>query len=82
MKKNLNKGELIGRNIEILDAKNKANTGLKGKIIDETRNTIKIKTKKGGKKMLIKKNITFKMNGTTIKGEEIHAAPEERIKLR
>jgi len=82
MEKNLKKGELIGRNIEILSSKNKANTGLKGKIINETRNTIQIKTKKGEKKTLIKKNITFKMNEATIKGEEIQAAPEERIKLR
>jgi len=84
MEKNLKQGEIIGKNIEIIESKNKSNQGLKGKIIDETKNTIKIKTKKG-EKTLIKKNITFKMeshNNETINGAEIQAAPEERIKLR
>ncbi len=86
MEKNLKKGEFIGRNIEIIRSKNRANLGLKGKITDETKNTLQIKTEKGEKKTLIKKNITFKMktnnNEVIIKGEEIQAAPEERIKLR
>lgn len=81
----LKKGELIGRTAKITDAKNKANIGLEGKIIDETKNTLTIKTKKGRKK-LIKKNITLKMkinnSEITINGEEIQAAPEERIKIR
>ena len=84
MEKNLKQGEIIGKNIEIIESKNKSNNGLKGKIIDETKNTIKIKTKQG-EKTLIKKNITFKMesnNNAIINGAEIHAAPEERIKLR
>ena len=83
MEKNLRKGELIGRNIEITSSKNKSTAGLEGKIIDETKNTITIKTKKG-KKTLIKSQITFKMKGndSTIIGEEITSPPEERIKLR
>jgi ribonuclease P protein subunit POP4 len=83
MEKNLRKGELIGRNIEITGSKNKSTSGLEGKIINETKNTITIKTKKG-KKTIIKSQITFKMknNGSTIIGEEISVSPEERIKLR
>ena len=86
MEKRLKKGELIGKSIEIIDSKNKANIGLKGIIIDETRNTLQIKTKEGKKKMLIKEDITFvmKINNEEfmIKGDEIRVAPEERIKLR
>jgi ribonuclease P protein subunit POP4 len=32
---------LIGRNIEIVEAKNKSLVGLKGKVVDETKNTLK-----------------------------------------
>jgi ribonuclease P protein subunit POP4 len=77
--------ELIGRNIEVTNSKNKSNIGLKGKIIDETKNMLKIRTKQGEKR-LIKNNITFtiKMEGKNIeiRGAEIQTAPEERIKLR
>ena len=41
--KNLAKGELIGLNIEISKSKNKANIGIKGSIIDETKNMLIIK---------------------------------------
>jgi len=34
--------ELIGQEIEITNSKNKSNIGLKGKIVDETKYTIKI----------------------------------------
>ncbi len=84
MEKKLKKSEFIGKNIEITHSKNKANSGLKGKIIDETKNTVKIRTKKGETKMLIKNNITFRIKGneSEIKGEEIQHAPEDRIKIR
>jgi RNase P/RNase MRP subunit p29 len=38
-------GSLIGKFIRISDSKNKSLTGLDGKIIDETKNTITLKTK-------------------------------------
>lgn len=86
MEKKLKKGELIGKTIKIIDSKNKANIGLQGKIIDETKNTLQIKTREGKKKVLIKRNIAFtiKMGNKElkIKGREIQLAPEERIKLK
>jgi ribonuclease P protein subunit POP4 len=79
------KTELIGKNIAIVDAKNKANIGIKGKAIDETKNTITIKTEKGNKK-LIKQNITLEMMHNNkkirIKGKMLAVAPEERIKIK
>ena len=38
------KQEYIGLDITIIESKNKSLIGLKGKIIDETKNTFKIKT--------------------------------------
>ena len=82
----MEKGELIGKEIKITDSKNKSNAGIEGKIIDETKNTLTIKTKGNQTKKLIKKNITFTMKTgnteKTVKGEEIQAAPEERIKVK
>ena len=58
--KNIVKFELIGLTMEITEAKNKSLIGLKGKIIDETRNMLTLDTKKGIKK-LIKSQVKLKM---------------------
>ena len=54
--KNLEKGELIGLNIEVIKSKNKANIGIKGKVIDETKNMVIVKSEKGIKKLIKKQN--------------------------
>ena len=56
---------MIGSNIEITKSKNTSLIGLKGKVIDETKNRITIETKKGVKK-IIKSQIKIK-NGKTTK---------------
>ena len=38
-------GSLIGKDIEIISSKNKSLFGLKGRVIDETKNTIRIETR-------------------------------------
>ena len=81
VKKKIFPYELIGEKIEILHSKNKSNLGIKGKVIDETKMTLKIKW--GEKvKTLLKNNITFKIvrNEQIIIGQEIMKRPEERIK--
>ena len=71
--------ELIGLEIEITISKNPNLVGLKGKIIDETQNTITIKTKIGNKK-IIKSQIKMKIKNQETEGKEIVGRPEERIK--
>ncbi len=56
----LEKGELIGLNIEVIKSNNKANIGIKGKIIDETKNMIIIKNEKGIKKLIKKQILCYK----------------------
>jgi len=76
------KGELIGLHIIVTDSKNKTLVGLSGKIIDETRDTIIIKTSKGDKK-LIKQSIKFQIldeNNLEINGSKIIGRSEDRIK--
>lgn len=81
--KDIRRHELIGLLIEVIDAENSALIGIKGTIIDETKNTIKI-LQDGKEKTLLKEQITFKtkINNKLIKinGKILVAKPEERIK--
>lgn len=45
-------GRLIGEKIKIKKSSNRCLVGIEGEIIDETKNTITIKTKNGEKKIL------------------------------
>lgn len=71
--------ELIGQYITITESKNKSLINIKGKIVDETRNTLTIKTSKGEKK-LIKNSIKFETMNGKIDGKKIIGKPENRIK--
>ena len=70
--------EFIGSQVEIPDPRNKKKK-IQGTIIDETKNTFKIKTATGTKKIIKNKN-KFIINGQTIRGDEILKRPEDRIK--
>jgi ribonuclease P protein subunit POP4 len=70
---------LIGKIAEITDAKNRSLVGIKGKIIDETKNTITIETEKKEKK-IIKNQVTIKINEKVIEGKKITKRIEERLK--
>jgi|TARA_Y100000310_G_scaffold159627_1_gene159241 ribonuclease P protein subunit POP4 len=81
--KNIVKFELIGLTMEITEAKNKSLIGLKGKIIDETRNMLTLDTKKGIKKLIksqVKLKMKFKNKNIEIDGRLLVNRPEDRIK--
>lgn len=73
--------ELIGQEMEVINSRNKSNLGLKGRIVDETKYTLKIEWQ-GKIKTLMKKNIKFKLKKTNkmIEGKIITKRSEERIK--
>ncbi len=73
--KKIEKGEWIGVNTTIYYN----NKTFKGKIIDETKNTLTIKTKQGKKKIL-KTNANFEIDGKLIDGKKVTKRPEDRIK--
>ena len=73
--------ELIGKEITIVDSTNKSHVGLTGKIVDETKNTIKIE-QRGKIKTLLKNNIKFKIDRIVINGKSIMKRSEDRIKGR
>ena len=74
--------ELIGETIEVMSSKNKSNLGIKGKIIDETKETITVAQDNGKEVVLMKQIITFKLvnSGKIISGEVIARRPEDRLK--
>ena len=79
------KVELIGLDIEVVDSRNPHLKGLRGKIIDETRNTLTIEHNSATKR-LIKDQITFvtliNNRKVMINGALLVARPEERLKKK
>jgi len=84
--KNLVRHEFIGLYVEVTESKNKTQNRIKGVIIDETKNLLKIETEKGIKKIQKKgsKFIFTIPSGEKVKvdGIKIAVRPEDRIKLR
>lgn len=81
--KDISRSELIGLSIEITESENESLIGLRGKIIDETKNILTLETKKGIKK-IIKSQIKFKMEANNkkieVNGKLITNRPEDRLK--
>lgn len=75
--------ELIGLNIEVVDSKNKSLVGLKGKVVNETKNTIVIEYD-GKEKTLLKDQVKllihFQKEKVVAEGKLFLGRPEERIK--
>lgn len=81
--KDIIRHELIGLEIEVTASKNKSLVGIKGKIVDETKNTLKVR--KDSRVLTIMKNaIMFKANidgkNVEIDGSCLTGRPEDRIK--
>jgi ribonuclease P protein subunit POP4 len=73
--------EWVGKHAKIINASNKSLEGLEGTVVDETRNTVIIETEKGVKRVQKHKTV-FEIDGQEVMGDEVLAAPEERIKLK
>jgi ribonuclease P protein subunit POP4 len=74
--------EFIGAKIKIIRASNKSLEGMEGSVVDETKNTLKIKNTNEEEKTVLKSGAVFLINNQEIKGDEILRRPEERIKLK
>jgi ribonuclease P protein subunit POP4 len=84
---NLVRHELIGLEAKIAKSTDPTQKGLKGKVIDETYNTIKIETKEGREKVIPKANTIFIFalpNGVKVEveGKILISRPEDRIKKK
>jgi ribonuclease P protein subunit POP4 len=83
---NVARHELIGLRAKVVRAKNPANIGLAGKIVDETYKTITLETKKGEKRVF-KDAITIEVElpdgkKIEIEGDLLVARPWDRIKRK
>lgn len=78
--------EIIGLEVEVVDALNRSLVGLRGKVIDETMKTLVISTSRGRK--VIEKKVAvlvFKLpSGLKVKveGKYLVGRPEDRLKRR
>ena len=82
---NLSKHELIGLSAKVSSADCSTFVGIEGKVIDETKNTLKLRTI-NGTKTVPKKGKTFTFNiedeQSTVLGDAIVARPQDRTKTR
>ena len=69
--------EFIGKKAKVVDANNPDNIGIEGTVLDETKETLNIDGK-----LLLKKDIIFKINNITINGKKLTKRPEDRIKVK
>jgi ribonuclease P protein subunit POP4 len=85
--KNIVRHELIGLHVEVIASTNKDQLGIKGRVIDETMNMIKIANEQDKEKVIQKKGSIFRFAlpnnvQVDIAGDIIVARPEDRIKKR
>jgi len=81
--KNILRHELIGLPVEVVHAANPAQQGIAGRIIDETRNMVVIRTSRGTKR-IEKAHATFRLtvpDGTVVdvSGGALISQPEKRV---
>jgi ribonuclease P protein subunit POP4 len=73
----------IGLTVEVVESCNESEVGMKGEVVDETQNTLKIMTEKG-LKVVAKRGRTFRVwykgKIMRINGNLINFRPEDRIK--
>jgi ribonuclease P protein subunit POP4 len=83
-KENITAHELIGLNAKITGGTEKTRIGLKGLIVDETKNLLVLETLKG-EKSIPKKESEFEIElgseKVAVKGKALLAKPEDRVKL-
>ena len=74
--------ELIGLRTVVLNSLDKKQKGLEGTVIDETKNTLRIETGQGERK-IVKASCTFRFflgkQSFVVEGREIGFRPHERI---
>lgn len=74
--------EFIGQDVEIVKSNDSCLLGLKGYIVDETKNTFKIASVNSKLLIVLKNCCSFKIGGTLFEGARLMKRPEDRIKLK
>lgn len=81
---NLRKHELIGREVEVVGASDPSIVGTRGRVVDETRNMLRIDCGGGAEKSVPKRGSRFRFAAVggrvDVAGDDILYRPEDRIK--
>lgn len=85
--RNIFRHEFVGLPVEVAQSSHEGYKGIKGRVVDETKNTIRIKDDEGKEKIIPKKAAIFHLtlpDGTKVEinGKIIAMRPENRIKKR
>jgi len=72
-------GEFIGKSLVVLESSAKSFLKMKGKIVDETKNTFVVEMQDGTKRVP-KKGCVFEIGGNLVRGDEIMFRAEDRPK--
>jgi ribonuclease P protein subunit POP4 len=84
--KNLIRHELIGLTVKVVESTNKFQIGIKGTVVDETKNTLTIENENGLKKVQKKgSKFIFEIpdnKKVKVNGDKIAVRPEDRLKLK
>jgi len=70
---------LLGKQVEVIQSSNRYEVGIKGLVIEDTKNKIKVRAE-NGVKILIKNSIVLMINDKKIDGNLLIGKEEERIK--
>jgi len=79
--KDIIRQNLIGKEVSVVNSPNKNLIRKKGIVVDETKNTLRIKYE-NKENTLIKDQVSIEICGTRIEGQDIVKEATERIKLR
>lgn len=84
-RKNILAHELIGLQAKVIDSKDENKKGLHGRIVDETKHTLKLEEVNGKEKVLPKKEIVLEvefLNGEKVEvnGKDLIGKAEDRVK--
>ena len=87
---NLVRHELIGLQVKIAESSERTQKGIRGRVVDETYNTLKIETKEGKvvrEKAIVKQNNVFIFTlpnkvKVQVDGKLLVGRPEDRIKKK
>lgn len=84
---NIYRHEFVGLPVEVTESTHSGYIGIKGIVVDETKNTIRIEDEQGQEKVIPKKVATFRITlpdglEVEIEGKVIAIRPENRIKKR
>lgn len=84
---NIMRHELVGLRVRVARSTHQGFTGLEGKVVNETKNTLTLEDREGREKTIPKKTSTFHFKlpdggKVEIEGRIIVSRPEDRIKKR